>query len=140
MSCPKSGPCSATTLWGGPTTPTALATFGGKVYLLTSGPQGGIPAGTISTCPTTGSCTTPTKFVDKQAYPLLMPVDGSGVYWFDSDPPLSGDPGQIVTCPLSGCLGGPTTLAAKQAGTAVLRTDDKFVYWATATQILRVAK
>ncbi len=139
--CPATGACSAPdTLLATTSGVSGLALAGTTLYVLHSGQEGGIPGGSIDTCPTTGTCT-PASFVTKQPYPTLITADSSGVYWFNFDPPLgNGDPNQIVTCPLTGCGGGPRSLATKQSGTTLMRTDASFVYWATGSQILRVAK
>jgi hypothetical protein len=141
MHCPATGACaSPDTLLATTSDVAALALTGTTLYLLHPATQGGIPSGSITTCPTTGTCT-PATFVSKQPYPTRIIADSSGVYWFNSDPPIqNGDPSQIVTCPLAGCTGGPRSIATLQNGTALMRTDASFVYWATDAQILRVAK
>lgn len=132
--CPDFAPCTPTTLLTLTSPPVKTAAFGGTVYLLYSGQQGGLPGGSIQRCPATGCQGTVQSFVNKQAFPTDLAVDATGVYWINSDDHA------IKTCALSACVGGPTTVAQGLTAPRDLALDEKFVYWVDGTSILRVAK
>jgi len=138
QSCPRSGPCTPTTIGTVPGAVNALGVVNDTLYASLPGGSG-YTNGSITTCATSTTSCTGTKLIDKQGFPTDLAVDSTGVYWHEVE---TSPPDTIVTCPLLGtpCTGGPRTLASNQTGMYGMKTDAAFVYWATPTQILRVAK
>jgi hypothetical protein len=127
VSCPNGGASCTPTVLATSVSPTRLAAYGGRVFMMNKGFNG-----PITVCPAAGCTTTgPATFTTLAGPPTDIAIDASGVYWIMPS-------GSIQMCPVGGCGSGPRTIATGLTRPSNLRLHGSSVYWLQQPEVTNV--